>query len=54
MKSIQFTAAILAAQDTGALQGSAINGFILEQVPEPSAAGLAALAALGLIARRRR
>ncbi len=40
--------------DTGALQGSAINGFILEQIPEPSAAVLAALAAIGLLARRRR
>ena len=40
--------------DTGALQGSAINGFILEQIPEPSAAVLAALAAIGFRARRRR
>lgn len=40
--------------DTGALQGSAINGFILAQVPEPSAAVLAALGALGLFFRRRR
>lgn len=40
--------------DVGALQGSAINGFILSQVPEPSAAILSALAAFGLLARRRR
>ena len=40
--------------DVGALQGSAINGFILSQIPEPSTAILAVMASLGLLARRRR
>ncbi len=34
-------------------QGSAINGFILEQIPEPSTALLAVFGAFGLFSRRR-
>ena len=42
------------SETTANPQGSAINGFVLEKIPEPSSALLICMASLGLIGRRRR